>query len=75
MERINAAGGGFFSGMHTGEGLVCRFTGPGDIYIQTRNPESLGQWIASQVPMSGEPSIIYYPCTHRWLIAGTTLGA
>ncbi len=60
MERINAAGGGFFSGMHTGEGLVCRFTGPGDIYIQTRNPEALGQWIASQVPGSGESSPFYH---------------
>lgn len=54
MERINTSGGGLFSGSATGEGLVCRFTGPGDIYIQTRNPEALGQWIAAQVPAGGK---------------------
>ncbi|OBZ70993.1 hypothetical protein A0H81_09032 [Grifola frondosa] len=48
VERIDA--GGFLSGSHTDEGLVCRFTGPGIVYIQTRNPETLGNWIAHQVP-------------------------
>ncbi|EIW63639.1 DUF124-domain-containing protein [Trametes versicolor FP-101664 SS1] len=50
VERINA--GGLFSMSHTDEGLVCRFTGPGVIYIQTRNPETLGEWIRAQVPPS-----------------------
>jgi len=31
---IERAGGSLTSGMHSGEGLVCRFTGPGIIYIQ-----------------------------------------
>ncbi len=31
---IERAGGSLSSGMHSGEGLVCRFTGPGLIYIQ-----------------------------------------
>ncbi len=31
---IERAGGGIISGMHAGEGLVCRFTGPGTILIQ-----------------------------------------
>ncbi|KAG8827226.1 hypothetical protein FRB91_002315 [Serendipita sp. 411] len=53
MERINTAGGGMFSASHTGEGMVCRFSGPGEVYLQTRNPESLGQWIAAQVPRQG----------------------
>ncbi|KAI0764790.1 tryptophan RNA-binding attenuator protein-like domain-containing protein [Fomes fomentarius] len=48
VERIDA--GGLFSASHTDEGLVCRFTGPGIVYIQTRNPETLGAWIADQVP-------------------------
>ena len=47
---IERAGGSHSSGLHTGEGLVCRFTGPGTIFIQTRNPEALSDWIASQVP-------------------------
>jgi len=52
MERISA-GGGMFGASHTGEGAVCRFRGPGIVYIQTRNPESLGVWIAAQVPARG----------------------
>ncbi|CAF1252507.1 unnamed protein product [Rotaria sp. Silwood1] len=47
---IERSGGGFISGMHAKEGLVCRFTGPGTILIQTRNPESLSAWIAGQRP-------------------------
>ena len=31
MER---AGGGIMSGMHADEGFVCRFTGPGTVFIQ-----------------------------------------
>ncbi|KAI0661297.1 tryptophan RNA-binding attenuator protein-like domain-containing protein [Cubamyces menziesii] len=52
VERIDA--GGFLSGSHTDEGLVCRFTGPGIVYIQTRNPETLGQWIREQVPQQAQ---------------------
>ena len=52
IERISA-GGGMFGASHTGEGAVCRFRGPGTVYIQTRNPESLGVWIAAQVPARG----------------------
>ncbi|KAI0779301.1 tryptophan RNA-binding attenuator protein-like domain-containing protein [Fomes fomentarius] len=48
VERVDA--GGIFSASHTDEGLVCRFTGPGIVYIQTRNPEALGSWIADQIP-------------------------
>ncbi|KAF9518277.1 hypothetical protein BS47DRAFT_331991 [Hydnum rufescens UP504] len=48
IERIGA--GGLISGLHTGEGFVCRFTGPGTVYIQTRNPSNLGSWIRDQVP-------------------------
>ncbi len=31
---IERVGGGLISGIHAGEGLVCRFTGPGTIFIQ-----------------------------------------
>ncbi|KAF5660108.1 DUF124 domain-containing protein [Fusarium heterosporum] len=34
---VEKAGGTAKTGLTTGEGLVCRFTGPGSIYIQTRN--------------------------------------
>ncbi|KAI0812677.1 tryptophan RNA-binding attenuator protein-like domain-containing protein [Irpex lacteus] len=51
VERIQA--GGVLSASHTDEGLVCRFTGPGVIYIQTRNPETLIGWIDEELPSRG----------------------
>ncbi len=42
--RIKTVGGlkaTFFSG----EGLVCEFSGSGDLYIQTRTPETLASWV------------------------------
>lgn len=38
LER--AASGGFRSTIASGEGLVCRFTSPGTVLIQTRDPVS-----------------------------------
>ncbi|RLM00664.1 hypothetical protein CFD26_108621 [Aspergillus turcosus] len=35
MERV--ASGGIISNLSSGEGLACRFTGPGTVYLQTRN--------------------------------------
>ncbi|MBQ9378015.1 MAG: TIGR00266 family protein [Schwartzia sp.] len=48
-----ASSGGFFSSLKSGEGLVCRFRGPGTVLIQTRNPEGFTGWIRSMVPSSG----------------------
>jgi uncharacterized protein (AIM24 family) len=31
--------------LKSGEGLVCRFTGPGSIYIQTRNRSEFESFI------------------------------
>jgi len=45
LERV--ASGGIISGLSSGEGLVCKFTGPGTIFIQTRNPTAFGQWISA----------------------------
>ncbi|MBI1215116.1 MAG: TIGR00266 family protein [Alphaproteobacteria bacterium] len=33
----------------TGEGLACRFYGPGRVLIQTRNPQQLGAWISPYI--------------------------
>ena len=38
MERV--ASGGIISNAAAGEGLVCKFSGPGTVYIQTRNAVS-----------------------------------
>lgn len=45
LER--AASGGIISDRSSGEGLVCKFTGPGTIFMQTRNPAAFGQWLAA----------------------------
>lgn len=40
------------SSMKTGEGLVCRFTGPGTVYVQTRNSSEFERYIRSVAPGS-----------------------
>ncbi len=42
--------GGWKSTMLSGEGLVCRLTGPGRIYLQTRSPESFLAWLVPRLP-------------------------
>ncbi len=50
--HIEKASGGWISSMMSGETLVCRFTGPGVVLIQTRKPESFGQWLQGMLPPS-----------------------
>lgn len=45
--KIEKASNGWISSITSGEGLVCRFRGPGVILIQTRNPDSFESWIRS----------------------------
>ena len=47
FEMIRAASGGLISGITSGEGLVCRFTGPGTVFLQTRNPQMFTAWIGA----------------------------
>lgn len=42
--------GGVKSTLLSGEGLVIEMTGPGRIFIQTRSPKSLINWIIPQLP-------------------------
>ncbi len=42
--------GGFKSTLFSGEGLVVELTGPGNIYMQTRSPQALINWIIPQLP-------------------------
>lgn len=44
---IEKAGGGSMTSLKTDEGLVCRFTGPGSIYIQTRNQDEFEQYVGA----------------------------
>jgi len=45
-----ASVGGLKSTLTSGEGFVVELTGPGRIYIQTRSPQALINWIIPQVP-------------------------
>ncbi|KAK5233427.1 hypothetical protein LTR47_005520 [Exophiala xenobiotica] len=46
LERV--ASGGIISGLSSGEGLVCKFSGPGTVYMQTRNPSAFSAYMSGQ---------------------------
>ncbi|MFT4625201.1 MAG: hypothetical protein ACI8PZ_003867 [Myxococcota bacterium] len=48
---VSRFGGGWKSFIFGGEGLVCRFSGAGRLWIQTRNPQGFGEALASKLPM------------------------
>jgi len=48
--KIDKASKGWISSFTSGEGLVCKFRGPGTVYIQTRNPGGFGNWIQRFIP-------------------------
>ncbi|KAK2034698.1 DUF124-domain-containing protein [Colletotrichum zoysiae] len=50
MERV--ASGGIISGLSSGEGLVCKFTGPGTVFIQTRNAKHFSAYLSGQANQS-----------------------
>ncbi|KAL0571359.1 hypothetical protein V5O48_010597 [Marasmius crinis-equi] len=43
--QIEKAGGGTMNSLKSGEGVVCRFRGPGAIYCQTRNQDDFEEYI------------------------------
>ena len=46
---LEKASAGWISSIASGEGLVCRFRGPGTVLIQTRNPSSFAGWMKSMI--------------------------
>lgn len=48
--KIQKASSGWISSFTSGEGLVCRFQGPGRVLIQTRNPGGFGNWVRKFIP-------------------------
>ena len=48
--KIEKASSGWISSFTSGEGLVCRFRGPGTVLIQTRNPDAFKAWLISMFP-------------------------
>jgi uncharacterized protein (TIGR00266 family) len=51
--EVVKASSGWLSSITSGEGLVCHVKGPGDVFIQTRNPGSFGSWIRKFIPSKG----------------------
>lgn len=50
MERV--ASGGIISGISSGEGLVCKFSGPGTVFMQTRNPPAFAAWMGAHAAVA-----------------------
>lgn len=51
--ELKKASSGLLSSFTSGEGIVCECKGPGDVYIQSRNPNGFGAWIRSFIPVKG----------------------
>ena len=49
IERV--ASGGIISGLAAGEGLVCKFSGPGTVFLQTRNPAAFSLYLTTHAAM------------------------
>lgn len=49
---VQKSSSGWVSSLKSGEGVVCRFKGPGRLFIQTRNPNSFGSWLSTIIPSS-----------------------
>ncbi|SDN56107.1 TIGR00266 family protein [Desulfonauticus submarinus] len=43
--------GGWLSSIFSGEGIVLEFSGPGEVYIQSRNPGEFGRWLLPFIPI------------------------
>jgi uncharacterized protein (TIGR00266 family) len=50
--KITKGASSWLGAVTSGEGLACRFFGPGRILIQTRNPHQLGAWIFPFLPVA-----------------------
>lgn len=50
VERV----GGLKSTLFSGEGLVCTFTGPGRVWVQTRSPDAFLAWLVPQLPSTSD---------------------
>ena len=50
--KIEKASSGWLSSFTSGEMFVCRFKGPGQVLIQSRNPPAFGAWIRRFNPSS-----------------------
>ncbi len=52
--QVKKAAKGWISSLASGEGLVCEFTGPGLVYMQTRSEESFLKWLIPKLPSKND---------------------
>jgi uncharacterized protein (TIGR00266 family) len=52
--RVEKAARGLISTFTSGEGLVTRFVGPGDVYLQTRSIDSFMSWLRPYLPSKND---------------------
>ncbi|MEE4378171.1 MAG: TIGR00266 family protein [Candidatus Competibacteraceae bacterium] len=50
--QLESANIGIVAALTSGEAIVCRFTGPGNLFIQTRQPQAFGVWLSRLLPGS-----------------------
>lgn len=48
--QVRKAASGWMSTIASGEGLVCEFTGPGLLYMQTRSEQAFLGWLIPKLP-------------------------
>jgi uncharacterized protein (TIGR00266 family) len=53
--EITKGADSWFSAATSGEGIACRFIGPGRVLIQTRNPAQFGAWLFPFLPIPPAP--------------------
>ncbi|KAJ3059692.1 hypothetical protein HDU98_004352 [Podochytrium sp. JEL0797] len=52
VETIKSEGG-FFGKLATGDFWMCKFTGPGRVYFQSKSADVFGEWIGPYIPNNG----------------------
>jgi uncharacterized protein (TIGR00266 family) len=48
--QVKKAAAGWMNTIASGEGLVCEFTGPGIVYLQTRSEDAFLGWLIPRLP-------------------------
>ena len=51
--KVTKSGSGLIASFLSGEGLVCKFTGQGRVWIQTRHPQEFGSTLGRMLTPTG----------------------
>ena len=47
--KVSKASSGWIKSFMSGEGFVCEFSGKGDVYVQSRNPQEYGRFVGPKL--------------------------